>query len=188
MSYQTEIQKEVQEALDQQDSKQSKLDKVFLNIAKEIANLSYCTRSKVGAVIVKDGNIISFGYNGMPKSMDNCCEDKMYMAYDAGGWIDVDTIEETWPFKDHLGQYRLITKSEVIHAESNAIIKAAKTGSAVDGSTLYLTLSPCLDCSKLILQSGIKRVVYLNEYRSTEGIDFLKQFIQVEQYDVQESN
>jgi len=184
MSYKTEIQKEVQEALDQQDSKQSKLDQVFLNIAKEIANLSYCTRSKVGAVIVKDGNIISFGYNGMPKSMDNCCEDKMYMAFDAGDWIDIDTIDEVWPLKDDLGNYRLTTKSEVIHAESNAILKAAKNGTSVDGATLYLTLSPCIDCSKLILQSGIKRVVYLNDYRNLDGVNFIKQFIQVDKYDL----
>jgi dCMP deaminase len=106
----------------------------------------------------KDGNIISFGYNGTPSGMDNCCEEDN------------------------------VTLKHVIHAECNAILKAAKTGNSVDGSTLYLTLSPCLDCSKLILQSGIKRVVYLNEYRNSEGIDFLKQFIQVENYDVQESN
>ena len=101
---------------------------------------------------MKDGNIISFGYNGTPSGMDNCCE------------------------KDNA------TLAHVIHAECNAILKAAKTGNSVDGSTLYLTLSPCLDCSKLILQSGIKRVVYLNEYRNPQGIDFLKQFIKVEQY------
>lgn len=139
----------------QQDYNMTKLDKVFINIAKETSTLSHCVRSKVGAVLVKDGNIISFGYNGTPAGMPNACEE--------------DNV--TFP--------------HVIHAESNAIIKAAKTGSAVDGSTLYLTLSPCLDCSKLILQSGIKRVVYLNEYRSTEGINFLKQFIQVEKYEVQ---
>ena len=100
----------------------NKLDKVFINIAKETSTLSHCVRSKVGAVLVKDGNIISFGYNGTPAGMPNDCEE--------------DNV--TFP--------------HVIHAESNAIIKAAKTGSAVDGSTLYLTLSPCLDCSKLILQ------------------------------------
>ena len=133
----------------------NKLDKVFINIAKETSTLSHCVRSKVGAVLVKDGNIISFGYNGTPAGMSNDCEEN----------------DTTFP--------------HVIHAESNAIIKAAKTGSAVDGSTLYLTLSPCLDCSKLILQSGIKRVVYLNEYRNTEGIHFLKQFIQVEKYEIQ---
>ena len=163
----------------------NKLDTVFINTAKEIATLSHCVRSKVGAVLVKDGNIISFGYNGMPKGMDNCCERKMYMAYDAGGWIDVDTIDETWPEKDDLGNYRLETKQEVIHAECNAILKAAKNGTSVDDSTLYLTLSPCIDCSKLILQSGIKRVVYLNEYRDLKGVDFLKQFIEVNKYEVQ---
>jgi dCMP deaminase len=136
----------------------NKLDKVFINIAKETSTLSHCVRSKVGAVLVKDGNIISFGYNGTPSGMDNTCE------------------------KDDA------TFAHVIHAECNAILKAAKTGNAVDGSTLYLTLSPCLDCSKLILQSGIKRVVYLNEYRNPQGINFLKQFIEVEQYDIQESN
>jgi dCMP deaminase len=130
----------------------TKLDKVFINIAKETSTLSHCVRSKVGAVLVKDGNIISFGYNGAPSGMDNSCE------------------------KDD------VTLPHIIHAEVNAILKAAKTGNSVDGSTLYLTLSPCLDCSKLILQSGIKKVVYLNEYRSTQGIDFLSQFIQVEQY------
>ena len=136
----------------------NKLDKVFINIAKETSTLSHCVRSKVGAVLVKDGNIISFGYNGTPSGMNNTCEED----------------DVTFP--------------HVIHAEVNAILKAAKTGNAVDGSTLYLTLSPCLDCSKLILQSGIKKVVYLNEYRNPQGINFLKQFIEVEQYDVQESN
>lgn len=158
MCYQKEIQKEDQVVLVQQDYNMNKLDKVFINIAKETSTLSHCVRSKVGAVLVKDGNIISFGYNGTPSGMNNTCEED----------------DVTFP--------------HVIHAEVNAILKAAKTGNAVDGSTLYLTLSPCLDCSKLILQSGIKRVVYLNQYRNPEGIDFLKQFIEVEQYDVQESN
>jgi dCMP deaminase len=137
---------------------QKRLDTIFLNIAKEISTLSKCNRSKVGAILVKEGNIISMSYNGTPSGMDNCCEENN------------------------------VTLKHVIHAEMGAILKAAKTGNSVDDSTLYLTLSPCLDCSKLILQSGIKRVVYLNEYRNPEGIDFLKQFIQVEQYDVQESN
>lgn len=130
----------------------SKLDKVFINIAKETSTLSHCVRSKVGAVLVKSGNIISFGYNGTPAGMDNSCEEN-------------DT-----------------TLPHVIHAEVNAILKAAKTGNSIDGSTLYLTLSPCLDCSKLILQSGIKKVVYLTNYRNLEGVQFLKQFIEVEQY------
>jgi dCMP deaminase len=133
--------------------KQRKLDSVFINIAKEVATLSHCVRFKVGAVLVKDGNLISFGYNGTPAGMDNNCE------------------------KDN------VTLPHVIHAECNAILKAAKNGNSVNDSTIYLSLSPCLDCSKLILQSGIKRVVYLTAYRNLEGVDFLKQFIIVEQYD-----
>jgi dCMP deaminase len=125
-----------------------------MNVAKEIATLSHCTRSKVGAVLVKDGNVISFGYNGTPSGMDNCCE------------------------RDN------VTLPHVIHAEVNAVLKAAKTGTSVDGSTLYLTLSPCLDCSKLILQAGVKRVVYLETYRNLDGPNFLKQFIPVEKHEI----
>lgn len=135
-----------------EDLKKKKLDKVYLNIAKEISSLSYCKRSKVGAVIVKDDNIISFGYNGTPAGIDNCCERED------------------------------VTVAEVIHAEMNAILKAAKSGYSVDNSTLYLTLSPCVDCAKLILQSGIKRVLYLETYRKTDGVDFLKKFIDISQY------
>ena len=133
-------------------SKQLKLDEVFINIAKEVGSLSYCARSKVGAVLVKDGNMISFGYNGTPAGMDNVWEENN------------------------------VTKDEVVHAEMNSILKAAKSGNAVEGSTLYLTLSPCKECSKLILQSGVKKVVYLNRYRNLDGIQFLSQFIEVEQY------
>jgi dCMP deaminase len=134
--------------------KQKKLDEVYINVAKQISTLSHCVRSKVGAVLVKEGNIIAFGYNGTPSGMDNCCE------------------------RDN------VTLPHVIHAEVNAVLKAARTGAAVDGSTLYLTLSPCLDCSKLILQAGIKRVVYLETYRNLDGPNFLKQFIPVEKYEI----
>jgi len=135
-------------------NKQDKLDKVYINIAKEISTLSHCQRSKVGAVIVKDNNIISFGYNGTPAGVDNCCERND------------------------------VTVPEVIHAEMNAILKAAKTGYSVDGASLYLTLSPCVECAKLILQSGIKRVLYLDQYRKTDGVDFLKQFIDISKYEI----
>ena len=139
--------------------KQKRLDRVFLNIAKEVSTLSYCVRAKVGSVIVKDGNVISFGYNGTPSGSDNCCEEEV--------------------------EGKLVSKSEVLHAESNAILKAAKMGFSTDGATMYLTLSPCKDCAKLILQSGIKRVVYLELfYRDNGSVDFLKQFIQVEKYDL----
>jgi dCMP deaminase len=135
-------------------SKQLKLDEVFINIAKEIGTLSHCTRSKVGAVLVKDGNVISFGYNGTPAGMDNACEENN------------------------------VTKDEVIHAEMNAILKAAKSGNAVDDSTLYLSLSPCQNCCKLIIQSGIKRVVYLEDYRDLRPIEFLSKFIEVEKHEI----
>jgi dCMP deaminase len=127
---------------------------LYLDLAKRVAEESYCKRLKVGAIIVKDGNIISFGYNGTPAGVDNCCE------------------------------RHGVTVAEVIHAEMNAILKAAKTGHSVDGASLYLTLSPCVECAKLILQSGIKRVVYLDQYRKTEGIDFLKQFIDITRYEI----
>lgn len=139
--------------------KQVKLDRLFLNIAKEISTLSHCVRAKVGSILVKDGNIISMGYNGMPSGMDNCCE---------------ETLENS----------NLVTRSEVLHAESNALLKAAKMGLSTQDTTMYCTLSPCKDCSKLIMQSGVKRVVYLELFSRDNGsVDFLKQFISVEQYD-----
>lgn len=135
-------------------AKRRKLDRVFLNISKEVATLSHCKRSQVGAVIELSGNIVSFGFNGAPKGINNCCEDENNV---------------TFPY--------------VIHAESNAIIKAAKSGMSMRGGTLYLTLSPCLDCCKLILQSEIKRVVYLEDYRDDTGIKFLDKFIKIEKYE-----
>lgn len=125
-----------------------------MNIAKEVATLSHCTRHKVGAVVELYGNIVSFGYNGTPAGMQNGCEDS----------------------KGNTHFY-------VLHAESNALIKAAKSGQSTKGGTLYLTLSPCLDCCKIILQSEIKRVVYLEEYRDITGIDFLSKFIEIEKHE-----
>lgn len=135
-------------------TKQQKLDTVFLNMAKEVASLSYCTRAKVGSLLVKDGNIISMGYNGMPSGMENCCEENN------------------------------VTKPEVLHAESNCLLKAAKMGVSTKDTTMYLTLSPCKDCAKLIIQSGVTRVVYLELfYRDNGSVEFLKQFINIEQYE-----
>ena len=137
---------------------QKELDHLFLNIARQVSTMSKCNRAKVGAILVNKGNIISMSYNGTPSGMDNCCEE----------------LHETG--------MSTITKSIVLHAEMNAVIKAAKTGNAVQNSTLYVTLSPCIECSKYILQSGIKRVVYLDQYRDTSGVDLLKKFIKIEQY------
>lgn len=125
--------------------KKSKYDKAYLRIAKEWAKLSYCNRKKVGAIIVKDKMIISDGYNGTPSGFENCCEDEANN-----------------------------TKWYVLHAEANAISKVARSTQSCEGATLYITLSPCKDCSKLIHQSGIKRVVYHQEYKDCSGLDFLR--------------
>ena len=125
--------------------KQLKYDKAYLRLAKSWANLSHCVRKKVGAIIVKDGMIISDGFNGTPSGFDNSCEN--------------DQGETHW---------------YVLHAEANAILKVAKSSNNCKGATLYVTLSPCKDCSKLILQAGIKRVVYQNAYKDVSGLEFLK--------------
>jgi dCMP deaminase len=125
--------------------KQARYDKAYLRIAKEWAKLSYCTRKQVGAIIVKNRMIISDGFNGTPSGFENYCED------DAGD-----------------------TKWYVLHAEANAILKVARSNHGCDGATLYLTLSPCKECSKLIHQAGIKRLVFMNKYKDDEGLVFLE--------------
>lgn len=133
--------------------KQLRYDKAYLRMAKTWSDLSHCNRKQVGAIIVKEGMIISDGYNGTPSGFDNCCE-------------------------DHEGN----THWYVLHAEANAILKVAKSTHNCQDATLYLTLSPCKDCSKLVVQSGIKRVVYMNQYKDSSGIDFLKEAgVEIEQ-------
>lgn len=127
-----------------EEKKLNKYDKAYLRIAKEWSQLSYCKRKQVGAIIVKDRMIISDGYNGTPSGFENCCED-----------------EEG------------LTRWDVLHAEANAILKVARSTQSCEGATLYITLSPCKECSKLIHQSGIKRVVYHNGYRDDSGLQFL---------------
>ena len=138
---------------------QDKMDRYFMKVALLTAELSHAVRKKVGAVLVKDNRIISIGYNGTPHGWDNACED-----------IQPDGT--------------LVTKSIVVHAEANALFWCAKTEIETDGATLYLTLSPCATCSLGIVQSGIKRVVYLDEYRDLSGVDVLRQAgIKVERFD-----
>ena len=127
------------------EKKQNKYDKAYLRLAKEWSKLSYCKRKQVGAIIVRDKMIISDGYNGSPSGFENCCEDEEGLT----NWY-------------------------VLHAEANAILKVARSTQTCEGATLYITLSPCKECSKLIHQSGIKRVVYLEEYKDTSGVDFLR--------------
>lgn len=130
---------------DIQASKQTLLDRRYLRMARIWAENSYCQRRQVGALVVKNKMIISDGYNGTPSGFENVCE-------------DTDGI--TYPY--------------VLHAEANAITKLARSGNNSDGSTLYVTAAPCIECSKLIIQSGIKRVVYAEQYRLTDGTDLLE--------------
>ncbi|MDR6159665.1 MULTISPECIES: deoxycytidylate deaminase [Chryseobacterium] len=137
----------------------NKFDKAYLKMAQEWAKLSYCKRKQVGALIVKDRMIISDGYNGTPSGFENCCEDAEGKTH----WY-------------------------VLHAEANAILKLAASTQSAKGATLYLTLSPCKECSKLILQAGINRLVYINEYSDDDGISFLKnhgiEIIQISDYEL----
>lgn len=140
-------------------SKQRLLDERYLRMARIWSENSYCIRRQVGALIVKDASIISDGYNGTPSGFENVCEDA-----------------------------NNVTKPYVLHAEANAITKVAKSGNSSDGSTLYVTASPCIECAKLIIQSGIKRVVYSEHYHCCDGIDLLKkakievEFVEIEAY------
>lgn len=131
--------------MEEKKAKQQKFDKSYLKMARIWAQNSYCERKKVGALIVKDRQIISDGYNGTPAGFENICEDE-----------------------------NNITKQYVLHAEANAITKVAKTSNSSEGGTLYVTTSPCIECSKLIIQSGIKRVVFAELYSKHEGLELLK--------------
>jgi dCMP deaminase len=160
--------------------KQKYID-LYMAWATRAADLSHAKRLQVGAVIVKDDSVISYGYNGMPSGWDNNCEDKEFMSGDAGGWLDPDEIEERWPFvatsdEDgaYIGRYRLKTKPEVLHAESNAISKLAKSSNSGRDADIFITHAPCLNCAKLIYQSGISSVYYRNSYRDVAGIEFLE--------------
>jgi len=157
-----------------------------MKTAEIFSALSHARRLHVGAIIVKDDRIISIGYNGMPAGWDNNCEYKDYMSRDAGGWLNPDEIEERWQYLEEDGtRYTLKTKPEVLHAETNAIAKLAKSNESGSGAAMFITHSPCLDCAKLIYQSGINSVFYRERYRSDAGIDFLiKSGVIVEKLDI----
>lgn len=145
-----------------------------MDVARRFAELSSARRLQVGAIVVKDDRIISIGYNGMPTGWDNNCEDKQYMDGGAGGWLSPGEIEGSWPLEDEIGRYRLKTKPEVLHAESNAISKLAKSSESGDGADIFVTHSPCVECAKLIYQTGIRRVYFGESYRDDAGVRFLK--------------
>ena len=135
-----------------------KLIQAYMDTAERFAELSHARRLHVGAIVVKDDRIISIGYNGMPAGWDNNCEDEIGHVFD-----DVGHVVET----------RLKTKPEVLHAESNAVAKLAKSSNSGDGADIFITHAPCLDCAKLIYQSGIRRVWFGQHYRDDAGVKFL---------------
>ena len=158
-----------------------------MKTAETFAELSHARRLHVGAIVVKDDRIISIGYNGMPAGWDNNCEDTVW---DPGhsDWMLPYEYETTYPFEawhEEAGcnvRHGFKTKPEVLHAETNAIAKLAKSTESGDGAVLFVTHSPCLDCAKLIFQSGIRSVFYRDNYRSTDGVAFLeKSGIEVKQ-------
>ena len=153
-----------------------KMKLAHMRTAFNYAACSSAVRLQVGSIIVKDDAIISIGYNGQPSGWDNVCEEREYMASDAGGWLDPDEIESQWPFiADDTRRYRLKTKATVLHAESNAISKLAKLNGGGQNAAIFITHCPCLDCAKTIYQAGITEVYYAQSYRNTLGLDFLVQ-------------
>ena len=153
-----------------------------MSIADLTSKLSYAKRLQVGAVIVKGNQILGTGYNGMPTNWENNCEYKEWCS--AGGWLSPEEIEEGWPYEGTYldadgnimqGRYRLKTKPEVLHAESNAIAKVSRSTESSEDATMFCTHAPCIECAKLIYQSGINTLYYREQYRDDSGLDFLKQ-------------
>lgn len=135
------------------------IENVYMDMAYSVAKLSYAKRRQVGCLIVKDDQIVSFGYNGTPKGFDNECEDVVPCSEGCCGECDMATK---------------VTKKEVLHAESNALTKIAKSTLSSDGADLYTTTAPCFDCAKLIIQSGITKVFYNEGYRDMSGVELLE--------------
>jgi len=151
----------------------------YMKMAQLTAELSYAKRLQVGAVIVKNQQVIGTGYNGTPAGWDNECE---YKVWDkgAGGWLDPEEIEAKYPYEawhEDAGRnvrYALKTKPEVLHSEMNALMKVARSTESSDGATLFCTHAPCIDCAKAIYQSGINSVYFRNHYRDDSGLKFLE--------------
>lgn len=142
------------------EERQQQFKKTYINIATEVSNLSRCNRKKVGSIIVKDGNILGFGFNGTPSGEDNCCEDE-----------------------------NNVTKPNVIHAEDNLIRKIKDEGKCMKGSSIFITLAPCIDCAELIIENGITNVYYMEDYRCSKGLNHLiKNNIKVEKVTINDNN
>lgn len=164
-----------------QDTLKPKWIDYYMQMAELTATLSTARRLQVGSVLVKDGRVLATGYNGTPSGWDNECEDVEWIDRGAGGWLSPEEIEERWPYEgtyldgdfEMHSRYRLKTKPIVLHSEMNTLMKVARSTESSDGSTLFCTHAPCLDCSKAIYQAGVRHVYYRNSYRSGDGLEFL---------------
>ena len=153
--------------------KKQKYIRLYMDIAERVAKMSHARRLQVGSVLVKDDNIISFGWNGMPSGWDNNCEETEYLLKEeckySGEIMTLNGFTESahaWT--------RMYSKPEVLHSEANCLTKVSRSTNSSDGASLFVTHAPCLDCAKIIHQAGIKEVYYQHDYRSSAGIDFLK--------------
>lgn len=163
-------------------NKDTRYSDLFMDIADRFSKMSHAVRLKVGCLLVKDGNIISFSWNGMPTGWDNNCETAKWMDGDAGGWLAPEEIIANWPLEGtcthsdgetFTSRYKLVTKPEVLHAEANCLMKLAKTTISSEGSTMFCTHAPCMDCAKLIFQAGVRKLIYRDSYRNDDGVAFL---------------
>lgn len=165
-------------------NRQMQYDVAYMKMAEAMSELSYAVRNKVGCIIVsRNGQVISQGFNGTPSGYDNCCETGectckwrhgcTYTAKPVEEQLNVEYCSKA-KYNEPCDYLKLTTKHEVLHAESNAISKCAKWISSTEGATLYVTLSPCFECAKMIIQAGIIRVVYKDMYRDKSGIEFLR--------------
>ena len=152
----------------------------YIDVAERTSKLSNAIRRQVGAVIVKDNRILSYGYNGMPTGWHNDCEKKEYMDGDAEDRLTSEEIENLWPILEYdpevqsYRRYRLVTKDEVLHAEMNCLMKVAQGTESSSGSVLFTTDAPCIHCAKAIFQAGVKEVIYQKVYRTDAGLNFLE--------------
>lgn len=159
--------------------KQKFLD-YYMQVADLTGKLSYAIRRQVGAIIVKDNRILSYGYNGMPSGWPNECEYKEYMNAAKAGFLSDEEKVEQFPFEEFVEEfgakrrYRLVTKDETLHAEMNAISKVSGSTESSENATMFCTTAPCIHCAKAIFQSGIKNVYYRDTYRDSKGLDFLE--------------
>ena len=150
----------------------------YMDVAERTSKLSYAVRLKVGAVLVRDNQIIGTGYNGMPSGWDNNCENKIWDT-GSGGWLSPEEIFEQYPYEEyHPGvervvRYYLKTKPEVLHAESNALMKVARSTESSMNATMFCTHAPCIECAKLIYQAGVTKLYYREQYRDDKGLEFL---------------